>query len=160
MEAIRAVFFDARDTLGEVDRPGHLVAYRPSTEKLLRSMKDLGLWLGCITNLPDNVWTQVLHRKSTQPNLSYELRPNAKGELRGALLVDGSMVRLDAREASHFAEWLRPRAALAARGEGVETKHGRIVTAKEIGPSPQDLRSARGARGEKHEKKKRKCSQS
>jgi hypothetical protein len=49
---IRAVFFDARDTLGEVDRPGHLVAYRPSTEKLLSAMKGLGHRLGVITNLP------------------------------------------------------------------------------------------------------------
>jgi hemerythrin-like domain-containing protein len=49
---IRAVFFDARDTLGEVDRPGHLVAYRPSTEKLLTAMKGLGHRLGVITNLP------------------------------------------------------------------------------------------------------------
>jgi len=32
---VEVVFFDARDTLGEVDRPGHLVPYRPSTEKLL-----------------------------------------------------------------------------------------------------------------------------
>lgn len=52
---IKAVFFDARDTLGEVDRPGHLVPYRPSTEKLLSSMKALGLRLACITNLPDDV---------------------------------------------------------------------------------------------------------
>jgi len=53
--AIKAVFFDARDTLGEVDQPGHLVAYRPSTEKLLSSMKALGLRLACITNLPDTL---------------------------------------------------------------------------------------------------------
>jgi len=53
--AIKAVFFDARDTLGEVDQPGHLVPYRPSTEKLLSSMKALGLRLACITNLPDNL---------------------------------------------------------------------------------------------------------
>ena len=31
-DSIKVVFFDARDTLGEVDRPGHLVPYRPSTE--------------------------------------------------------------------------------------------------------------------------------
>jgi len=61
---IKAVFFDARDTLGEVDRPGHLVPYRPSTEKLLESMLSLGLRLASITNLPDNLsadqWKQMI----------------------------------------------------------------------------------------------------
>jgi beta-phosphoglucomutase-like phosphatase (HAD superfamily)/hemerythrin-like domain-containing protein len=52
---VQVVFFDARDTLGEVDRPGHLVPYRPSTEKLLSSMKEAGLTIGVITNLPEDV---------------------------------------------------------------------------------------------------------
>src|SRR5260221_7298319 len=50
--AIKAIFFDARDTLGEVDSPGHLLAYRPSTEQLLAGCKDMGVKLGVITNLP------------------------------------------------------------------------------------------------------------
>jgi hypothetical protein len=65
-----------------------------------------------------------------------------KGELRGALLDDGNMVRIDAKEAPHFAEWLRPRSTLTARGQGLETKHGKIVAAKELGPHPDDLRPA------------------
>src|SRR4051812_34781182 len=53
---IKVVFFDARDTLGEVDRPGHLVPYRPSTEKLLAAMsRDVKLKIGVITNLPADV---------------------------------------------------------------------------------------------------------
>jgi hemerythrin-like domain-containing protein len=52
---VEVVFFDARDTLGEVDRPGHLVPYRPSTEKLLTEMRNAGLRIGVITNLPDDV---------------------------------------------------------------------------------------------------------
>ena len=55
MDSIKAVFFDARDTLGEVDRPGHLVPFRPSTEKLLEAIKALGLRMGVITNLPADV---------------------------------------------------------------------------------------------------------
>jgi len=49
------VFFDIRDTLGEVDRPGHLVPYRPSTEKLLEAASALGVRIGVITNLPSDV---------------------------------------------------------------------------------------------------------
>jgi hypothetical protein len=43
-----------------------------------------------------------------------------KGELRGALLEDGNLVRLGPKEANHVANLLRPRAALAAGGEGLE----------------------------------------
>ena len=54
----RVVFFDVRDTLGEVDRPGHLVPYRPSTRKLLEAARTLGAKLGAITNLPADVTDQ------------------------------------------------------------------------------------------------------
>lgn len=55
-EPIEVVFFDARDTLGQVDRPGHLVPYRPSTERLLWAMRNLvGVRIGVITNLPAEV---------------------------------------------------------------------------------------------------------
>jgi len=54
-KSIKVMFFDARDTLGEVDRPGHLVPYRPSTEKLLLGVQALGLKMGVITNLPGDV---------------------------------------------------------------------------------------------------------
>ncbi len=52
---LSVVFVDARDTLGEVDRPGHMVPYRPSTEKLLSALQQMGLRIGVITNLPDDV---------------------------------------------------------------------------------------------------------
>jgi len=53
---VRVAFFDLRDTLGEVDRPGHLVPYRPSTEKLLAALREVvGLRIGVITNLPAGV---------------------------------------------------------------------------------------------------------
>ncbi|HSH93842.1 MAG TPA: HAD family hydrolase, partial [Roseimicrobium sp.] len=49
---IKVIFVDARDTLGEVDSPGHLVPYRPSTEQFLKGLKALGVTIGVITNLP------------------------------------------------------------------------------------------------------------
>jgi hypothetical protein len=52
---IKAIFFDARDTLGEVTSPGNLTPYRPSTEQLLETMQGLGVKLGVITNLPDDI---------------------------------------------------------------------------------------------------------
>jgi HAD superfamily hydrolase (TIGR01509 family) len=53
---VRVVFFDIRDTLGVVDRKGHLIKFKPSTDQLLTALKALqGLRLGVITNLPANV---------------------------------------------------------------------------------------------------------
>ena len=52
---IKVVFFDARDTLGDVDRPGHLIPYRPTTEKLLAGVKQMGVRIGVITNLPPDL---------------------------------------------------------------------------------------------------------
>lgn len=50
---IDVVFFDLKDTLGEVYRPGQLTVYRPSTEQLLASMRGaVGVRLGVISNLP------------------------------------------------------------------------------------------------------------
>jgi hypothetical protein len=63
-----------------------------------------------------------------------------KGDLRGALLEDGSIVRIGPKEAAAFADLLRPRAGIAVRGEGIETPHGRAVAAKEIGTSFGELR--------------------
>jgi hypothetical protein len=57
-----------------------------------------------------------------------------KGELRGALLTDGTIVRVRSKEARRFEKLLRPRAALAARGNELNTKHGCVIDAKEIGP--------------------------
>jgi hypothetical protein len=53
--AIKVIFFDVRDTLGEVDKPGHLIPYRPSTEQLLEAASQMGVTLAAITNLPDDV---------------------------------------------------------------------------------------------------------
>ena len=63
-----------------------------------------------------------------------------KGELRGALLSDGTVLRIGPKEAEHVADLLAPGAKLAARGEGLTTKHGRVINALEIGPDPDKLK--------------------
>jgi hypothetical protein len=75
-----------------------------------------------------------------------------KGELRGALLVDGTVIRIGPKEAKEVAKLLAPKASVAARGDGVETRHGRVVDAKEIGPRSDDLRPIKEAKPKpKHE---------
>jgi hypothetical protein len=67
---IEVVFFDIRDTLGEVDRPGHLVPYAPSTEKLLTSVRKIGCRIGVITNLPENISADQGRRMVTEAVLT------------------------------------------------------------------------------------------
>jgi hypothetical protein len=69
-----------------------------------------------------------------------------KGELRGALLADGTTIRIGPKEAEQVAGLLAPATRIVVRGEGVETKHGRVVDAKEIGTSSHDLRPIKEAK--------------
>jgi len=62
-----------------------------------------------------------------------------KGELRGALLEDGSVLRVGPKEATRFAVLLHPGAAVAARGKGLQTTYGTVIEAREIGPSLDEL---------------------
>jgi HAD superfamily hydrolase (TIGR01509 family) len=57
---VKAVFFDIRDTLGTVDRPGHLIKFKPTTDQLLQALRDIiGVRIGVITNLPQNVSSET-----------------------------------------------------------------------------------------------------
>ena len=63
-----------------------------------------------------------------------------KGELRGALLADGTVLRLGPKEAEHVAALLAPGAMVAARGDGLQTRHGRVIHVDEIGPDEDQLK--------------------
>lgn len=63
-----------------------------------------------------------------------------KGELRGALLADGTILRIGPKQAKEVAALLAPGAKVAASGDGIETKHGPVVEVKAIGVEPGGLR--------------------
>ncbi len=62
-----------------------------------------------------------------------------RGELNGALLVDGTMVRLPPPEARRLASKLAPGAPLYVQGIGFAGPLGRVIEAREIGPDPTQL---------------------
>lgn len=72
-----------------------------------------------------------------------------KGELRGALLSDGTVLRIGPKEAEHFAALLAPGAKLAARGDGIQTKHGRVIHALAIGPDSDRLKPVKKPKDKK-----------
>ena len=77
-----------------------------------------------------------------------------KGELRGALLADGTVIRIGPKEAEQVAKLLHPNAKIAVRGDGIETKHGRVVHAKDVGSNVHDLHPIKDAKSKpKHEPK-------
>ncbi len=77
-----------------------------------------------------------------------------KGELRGALLADGTVVRVGPEEAKHFAHLLAAGANLAVRGKRLVTKHCAVVAAEEIGSSASELKPIKRTKSEKHKEKK------
>ena len=56
-----------------------------------------------------------------------------KGQARGALLHDGTILRLGHKEAQRHFDQLRPGSQISARGEGLATEHGRVIEVGEIG---------------------------
>ncbi|MFC7478142.1 hypothetical protein ACFQS7_27600 [Dankookia sp. GCM10030260] len=69
-----------------------------------------------------------------------------KGELRGALLEDGTVLRLGLKEAAGVAALLRPGARVAARGHGITTPEGRVLQAEAIGSEPATLAPVKPAK--------------
>jgi hypothetical protein len=67
-----------------------------------------------------------------------------EGEVNGALLQDGTVVRFPPHVAFNFANLLQPGQALAAEGLGSETSFGRGLEATALGPTPDALRPIYG----------------
>jgi hypothetical protein len=82
-----------------------------------------------------------------------------KGELRGALLTDGTVLRVGPEEAKLVGHLLAAGASLAVRGKRLVTKHCTVVTVAEIGSNATELQPIKKqAKPEKHKKKKSKGS--
>lgn len=74
--AIEVVFFDLKDTLGEVYRPGQLTVYRPSTEQLIAAMRaPVGVRLGVLSNLPRTLTSEQGRKMIEDAGLSGAFDP-------------------------------------------------------------------------------------
>jgi hypothetical protein len=88
----------------------------------------------------DREHPKVEHRQMTAEGVVRVSLFGPKGELRGAVLMDGMSVRIGPKEAENCSELLAPGASVAVRGEGLETKYGRVIHAREIGDDLNELR--------------------
>jgi hypothetical protein len=62
-----------------------------------------------------------------------------RGEVSGALLEDGTVLRLPPPEADRFADLLQPGQALVAEGDGFANALGKVIEVRQLGPSRDQL---------------------
>jgi hypothetical protein len=62
-----------------------------------------------------------------------------RGDVDGALLEDGTVLRLPPAEANRFASLLQPGQALVAEGDGFANALGKVFEVRQIGPSRDQL---------------------
>jgi hypothetical protein len=61
------------------------------------------------------------------------------GDVNGALLEDGTTVRIGPREAYQVASLLTPGQILTVQGWALTTAYGKVIDAQAVGPSPNQL---------------------
>jgi hypothetical protein len=70
-----------------------------------------------------------------------------RGEVNGALMEDGAMLRLPPPEASRLSDLLQPGKTISMRGTRTTSVLGTVIEASAIGPSPDHLSEVAGPRG-------------
>lgn len=75
-----------------------------------------------------------------------------KGEVRGALLEDGRIIRVPPHEAKECEPLLKPGARLAIRGAGLRVDGVTVIDARELGASMTSLKPMKPEGAEKHPK--------
>ena len=88
---------------------------------------------------PDGRETKPKHEPMQAEGIVRRVLHGPKGETRGALLEDGKIIRIPAKEAKHIAQLLSPGQCLAARGQGLTSELGTVIDAREVGPFADDL---------------------
>lgn len=62
-----------------------------------------------------------------------------KGEVRGALLEDGHIVRFPPHEAENLKKLLKPGATMCVKGEALTNRYGTVIEARELGSKASGL---------------------
>jgi hypothetical protein len=140
----------------EVKLPPHLTgqivfAIRPGDAVTIRGLKALALALvdaASVTN--DATGATVVdtgppggpNRWATQQTISGRIAAalhGKRGEVNGALLDAGIILRLPPSEAERLQAWLQPGQTVAVRGVSLVTALGTVIDVRAIGPSPDQM---------------------
>ena len=69
-----------------------------------------------------------------------------RGEVNGALLEDGTVLRLPPPEAERLESWLRSGQMVSVRGDVFDTALGRVIDVRALGTSPEQMTELAGPR--------------
>lgn len=107
-----------------------MLAWAPTAEEEPR-LVERPSWLG---GLPSHGQARIAVSGTVRQPLH-----NSRGEVNGALLEDGTVIRLPAEAAAARLDLLRPGARLAAMGSGIEGEGVRALAAESLGDGPQSM---------------------
>ena len=96
----------------------------------------------------------VFHDKRVSGTVRLSLF-GAKGELRGAILEDETVIRIGKKEAQAFADLLKPGASIAARGTAIICPLGAMLDAHELGADEHSLQPVKRHKPDKAEHEQR-----
>jgi hypothetical protein len=147
----------------EVKLPPHLTAQvvfaiHPGDEISIRGLRARAIALvdaSSVTNMAsgksvvDNGPPDGPGRRATEQTISGRigtLLHGKRGEVNGAILDDGTELRLPPPEADRLADWLRPGQTVSVRGDLLDTALGKIVDVRAMGTSPDRLSEVAGPR--------------
>lgn len=85
------------------------------------------------------------HEQSVSGRIASTLH-GKRGEINGALLEDGTVLRLPPPEAERLADWLRPGQTVAVRGDVLDSALGRVIDVRALGSSPEQMTELAGPR--------------
>ena len=96
-----------------------------------------------LVKMPKHLRFASLARLQVTGTVERALR-GKNGEVNGALLADGTVVRFPPHASFDFASLLQPGQTLAAEGLGTENSNGKGLEATTMGPNPTTLRPIYG----------------
>jgi hypothetical protein len=147
---------------GEVHVPPHLSAallrdVRPGSKVKIRGVRPRGVNMVAAVAIDttngrildegpharehDDAFEKAKHGPMAAQGVVKQVIHGPKGEIRGAVLEDGRIIRLPPHEAERFSDLLKKSSKIAVKGEGATTSFGTVVEAREIGTSKATLQA-------------------
>ena len=88
----------------------------------------------------DDAFERARHSPMSAQGIVKQAIHGPKGEMRGAVLEDGRIIRLPPHEAKRFSDLLTKGARISVKGDGATTSFGTVIEAREIGASAETVK--------------------
>jgi hypothetical protein len=88
----------------------------------------------------DDAFERATHSRMSAQGIVKQAIHGPKGEMRGAVLEDGRIIRLPPHEAKRFSDLLKKGARVSVNGDDATTSFGTVIEAREIGVSAETVK--------------------